>query len=168
MNCEQAQEMILTDYLDGRLTGSVKAQCEAHLEKCPSCQAFLSVASETLVAPFVELPKERMPEPVASVIMQRVRRSEYQREHTWGQEFLEGIRGWHVPVLPVVGWVATGLICFMIAGVGLNMNGSEQAKQTERVLFLAEVAESSQAKSGAAGEYGTSMETYFLEDKEAS
>ncbi len=168
MNCEQAQEIILTEHLDGCLTGSLKSPFEAHLDKCPDCRAFALVAAKTLLSPFANFPRERMPESVASMIMQRVRMKKCECEDTWVDGILEKIRQWYAPALPAAGWAMAVVICFMIAGVRFNMNGVEEAKQTERVLFLAEVEDFSPVKSAIAEEYGTSMETYFLEDKETS
>ncbi|MBF0121875.1 MAG: zf-HC2 domain-containing protein [Candidatus Omnitrophica bacterium] len=173
MNCEQVQEIILTEYLDKCLTGPVKVQCEAHVENCSDCQAFLSIASKRVITPFLDLPRERMPESVANAIMLRVFPKAPERKCTWVDVAIEQMRSWYAPVLPTTGWAMAILVCFIIVGTQFNINGSEEVKQTERVLYMAEVADFSSVKGGImrdSGErkYGTSMETYFLDDKEES
>ena len=44
MNCKKAQDLILTDYLDGEMGEKEKARIEEHLASCQKCRE-LSIAA---------------------------------------------------------------------------------------------------------------------------
>ena len=44
MDCKKTEEIILTDYVDGRLEGRSLEDLEAHLASCNNCRAFASEA----------------------------------------------------------------------------------------------------------------------------
>ncbi|MFH0754394.1 MAG: anti-sigma factor [Candidatus Omnitrophota bacterium] len=157
--------VILTDYLDGCLTDFVKAQLESHLQQCPECRELVSLAPRMLVTPFAGLPKEKMPEAVRVSIMQQVRaRQSSSVGASWRHFVVEMQEGFVFPLLELR-WVAAALVCVVAVGVGFGMNGLHQAKQKDQVIFLAEVAEFSVIKNKIISDYGTSMESVFLEDR---
>lgn len=47
--CRQAVELV-TDYLEGALTGADRARFEAHLAACPHCQEYLREMRVTIAA----------------------------------------------------------------------------------------------------------------------
>ena len=52
MKCKEIQDLMITDYLDDRLTSQQKTLIEAHLKECVACREFLAVVKKTVVAPF--------------------------------------------------------------------------------------------------------------------
>lgn len=168
MNCEQIQDMLLTDSIDGRLPKALKAAVEAHLEHCAACRAFSGEVRKTIVEPFSRIPRERMPESLVGTVMERVRMQDAALQRTWGDVLRDGLREWYAPVRPSLGWAMSLVIFFLVASVGMKIHRAEEARQAARILFLTEVAELAQGPGEASGEYGTSVETYFLHDKEAS
>ena len=165
MNCKAAQDMILTDYIDERSTGTAKTVLEEHLAGCVRCREYLAVARKILVDSFHALPRERMPQSVVNAILDQLRESEATRENEWLLEIGERIQQLFAPSPVVARVFATAFVCFLVAGTILGVNRSQQARQDERVLFLAQVAESSADKGKVSADYGTAMEVYFLEEK---
>jgi anti-sigma factor RsiW len=162
MNCEDVQEIILTDYIDGCLTGSIKTQLESHIKDCPECQEFRAVALKILSVPFADLPRERMPESVVKAVMANVTAKQTAYEGMWLQQFLEGIRKFDFPTIFVARLAVFVFTLFVMSGIGLRINNLQQAKQKERVLFLASIVELPSINNKVVGTYGTSMESYFL------
>jgi anti-sigma factor RsiW len=46
MNCCQVKDVLLTDFIDGRLSSSEQKKVETHLSACPSCSALLMAARQ--------------------------------------------------------------------------------------------------------------------------
>ena len=49
MTCREFVELV-TDYLEGRLTGAERERFQAHLDLCPGCQAYVEQMRRTLAA----------------------------------------------------------------------------------------------------------------------
>lgn len=47
MNCNQIQELILSDYSDKESTAQVDAAVKAHLSGCPECREYLALVKKT-------------------------------------------------------------------------------------------------------------------------
>ena len=165
MNCKVAQNMILTDYIDERSTAAVKTVLETHLTGCVRCREHLVLAHKMLVDPFHALPRERMPQSVMNAILDQLREKESARENEWFLGILEGIHQLFSPSPVVARVFATVFVCFLVSGTMLGVNLAQQSRQDERVLFLAQAAEISADKGGVTADYGTAMESYFLEEK---
>ncbi len=161
MNCDKAQELILTDHLDGCLSGPLDVQLKEHLAACRACGEFAAVAQKTLAEPFEKLPQEPMPDTVRQAIMDQVRERQSPQEGWW-ERLREVFKGWDLVPAPAVAWVAAMAVCFIMVGVGFGVNRVQVARQKERVMYLAEVAEFTEASPGTGTDYGTSIESYFL------
>ncbi|MBF0387432.1 MAG: hypothetical protein HQL20_06205 [Candidatus Omnitrophica bacterium] len=170
MNCEQARDIILTDCLDER-PAKAGAELTAHLAGCPSCAEFLLTARKDLLEPFDVLTREKMPVTVTQAVMSRIRQEREEQlaraEHSWWQDLREALAALNWPVLVPAGALAGILAGWLVFGVMME-DKRLQLAQNERVLFLAQVADSVADKSRDMADYGTTIETYFLEEKENS
>jgi hypothetical protein len=162
MNCEELQKIILTDYIDGCLTESIQSQLEFHIKNCIKCQEFLATALNILSEPFIDLPREKMPESVVKAVMANVTAKKTIYKGMWLEQFLEGIRNFNFPTIFVARLAVVVFTLFVMSGISLRMNNLQQAKQKQGVLFLASVAELPSVNNELVKSYGTSMESYFL------
>lgn len=62
MNCERIQELILTDYSDGRLSDKWMKEIDSHLATCPSCAALALQMKRIVVEPLRDV-KRYSPNP---------------------------------------------------------------------------------------------------------
>ena len=62
MNCERAQEIILTDYLDQELDQRGLNEIERHLSGCAHCREFLTAARQATITPFSAPTKVKLPQ----------------------------------------------------------------------------------------------------------
>ncbi len=72
MRCEQIQELLLTDHLDGRLRRSEQEKLAVHLRNCTTCREFAGIAKATLLTPFLEAEQLTPPERVWQEVRQRI------------------------------------------------------------------------------------------------
>lgn len=72
MRCEQIQEMILSDYLDGQMADHQKQQVDQHIHQCEQCQEFLKVAKVAAFDPFMDIPLIEPPEQIWKNIEHRI------------------------------------------------------------------------------------------------
>ena len=47
MRCTKIQDLLFTDYLDGRLSSAVKEKIDDHIKVCPDCRELFSVLEST-------------------------------------------------------------------------------------------------------------------------
>ncbi len=52
MNCEQSQEMLLSDYHDGRLSAHQRREIDQHLTVCPACKLLSERIYDQTIKPF--------------------------------------------------------------------------------------------------------------------
>ncbi|MGE0268038.1 MAG: zf-HC2 domain-containing protein [Candidatus Omnitrophota bacterium] len=76
MNCEKTQELILTDYADGRLAGDQKVQLETHLAGCVHCREFARVVNEKILQPFAQAERLSPSESVWNKIREEIAQEE--------------------------------------------------------------------------------------------
>ncbi|MBF0593588.1 MAG: zf-HC2 domain-containing protein [Candidatus Omnitrophica bacterium] len=164
MKCERVQDIILTDYVDGFLTVPAKAALDAHVAGCSRCREFLAASRKALVEPFQNLPRETMPLSVMNAVMDQIKEKEQEGVWGWLSGLSEGFSQAFSPSFAMARIVASVMVCFLVAGVVFGVNKSQQV-QTERVSFLAQVAEVAGDKSREMTGYGTTIETYFFEER---
>jgi len=158
MRCEKIQELLLTDYLDGRMTGTQKEQVDQHLRGCLTCRDLLAQARRTAIDLFTEIQPQRLPDSVRQTIMSQVREAQASRGCRW----FRNLREIFSPASVVPGWAVTAIVCLIIAGTGVGVFGARQAKQNARIMFLADLAAWSTPAADRAFSYGTALEEYFL------
>jgi len=166
MKCEQIQELLLTDYLDGQLDGEGLKSIEQHLSDCPGCREFLAVARKITVEPFYSSKKVFLSqEDVWHRIKQQI-----EKEHSQPSlshrlaEMILGLK----ELVPKPAWA----LSIMVAGVILtavyfNSWNRQEMVQTassedngQYIAYFTDDVGSGQPEDN--GGYGTAIEEYFL------
>lgn len=159
MNCKDAQELILTDYLDGEAKRQAREAIEEHLAACAACREFHAVVSKVAKEPFVNA--GRMTPPVT--IWQNVK-SAIAAEEERKRGFLSGIlerlkHTFYIPNPAVA--VATALMIIILFGVAtkflVSRQDSSAGARPDEAYYADYLAEPSDENG-----FGTSIEKYFL------
>lgn len=72
MRCEQAQELILTDYTDGQLDEALRREVAGHIKDCSVCREFEATVRAKAVEPLRGAEKPEAPAYLWSRIRQRI------------------------------------------------------------------------------------------------
>ena len=167
----QIKDLILTDYLDGRLQGKLKADMENHIESCANCRAFLKLAKENLAELFEGIVREKTPDEV----WKNLRKSLIERQkvayHKPVMALLEKIRRLIFIPKPAFA-IASALSILLIAVILIRFNPLKQSGEfdavnlggeSEQVQYLNYVMSYSYTSADSeVADYGTDMEKYFL------
>lgn len=164
MKCEQIKELILTDYIDGRMTASAKEGLEKHLMACHDCLEFARVAKAMAVEPFEKMPREKTPENVWMNIKEKITAREESVLMGWLEKIRDIFRsevGFSRPVMAFAGTclvvMAIGLV--HLTGIDSNFVQMVEARQQEETEYM--LAMSLSTPESEAG-YGSNVEQYFL------
>lgn len=159
MNCDRIQELILTDYLDGRMDESAKKHVEEHLYACPDCLQFARAAKKTAFESFEGLDKVQPPDHVWARIEEAIH-EENSSIIRQAPQWLERLKSLISVPRPVFA-LATVLILFLAAGTAHQFKTNQQAAEGS-IEYLVSLADISAAPSSADNDFGTSVEQYFL------
>ena len=164
MNCNQVHDLILTDYLDDRLSGTKLNELKAHLSGCLECREFERVARQAAVEPFEGLSKVKTPEAVWENIREFIMEEETRPVLSywgvlWGRwRNIFGAR-------PAVAWagVFSMVILSLVVVQHISRQRSVQLKDKEQVEYLAFLMgyPDTVSMEGDSG-YGTDIEAMFL------
>lgn len=169
MQCNNIQEIILADYLDGELKKEKREDIDAHLAQCHECQQFLLQAQKDLVAPLANLPRQEPSPRVWENIRERIEGPQEVISSNFLQEFLAKIKlGFSLPqltlaaimlvaVLGIIGSLTHNKINNQIVN---NVTNTDPQEDMEYYAFLA--SEVDLAAVDGNGDYGTAIEEYFL------
>jgi len=72
MKCKRARDLILSDYIDGELKGSLRIELEQHLAGCGDCRRFKEIAEKKAAAPFRSSKTIEPPESVWQYIKESI------------------------------------------------------------------------------------------------
>ncbi len=157
MDCKKMEEVILTDYIDGKVTGMRLKDVEAHLASCTRCR---SLASE-LASVSAEFRNTKRMEP-PSEVWERIR-AEVNREpavagDVYTPGFFESMRLLAVRIRPAIVVATAAAFILAVLTVTRLMPQKELTSQDE-IMSLVTMDE-----SGNGGDYnfGTPEENYFL------
>lgn len=159
--CETFKELILTDYIDGQLQGSVKTDVEEHLRHCPACQAFFLEVKNNLVVPFEKVPRQTVPNHLWGIIEERIRQG-YSRvsalDFLWG--WMEGLT--FPRLVPAMATLA------MVVLIGSTIFVNQQVKQAqdqEGGMYLAYILSPLGVSAPVNNsDLGTPIEQYFFKE----
>ena len=163
MDCEKMREIILTDYLDGRIDGDRSGSLEQHFDVCSDCREFARIAREKAVLLFEGAGREAVDESVWDNIKEQVK----QKTEPCGinplEAFLDGWKSWFVFPVPARAWVVTVLVCLVIGGpLAIRQTALAREQADQQAVFYVELVGARSAESGAEADYGTPLEKYFL------
>lgn len=166
MNCEEIQELILTDYLDGEMNDDQKIRMSIHFARCHHCKEFFLKAKESVVEAFAQVDTVTPPE----IIWQRVKEAimtEQQKKAGFADTFLEKLKSLlyiSKPSFAVLTIITLILVIGVMAQLGVNhqkvLKGNVEAEKIEAFMYSVETPVGL-LMSGDTG-FGTSIEEYFL------
>lgn len=164
MNCNQVRDLILTDYLDDRLSGRILDEFKAHLLKCADCREFEQLAHQAAIEPFKGLTTAKTPEAVWQNVRERIAEEDRRFSPSWVEvfgNFWENLLG----LRPVAAWVGICSVLILTLAVGQHVSRQKvlKAQDKEKVEYLAFLLEYSETatQNGNSG-YGTDIEAMFL------
>jgi len=158
---EQIKEIILTDYLDGRLDAKTKLEIDAIIKQDPELSEFLDNVFATAGEPFDKIVHVQPPEHVWQNIKEQIEES---RAPSILENLLDRIRlVWARPRLSFAfGSVMTVLIVFLWIGSGQFRGPSSPiaGESNKKLMLLAGggMVDPEDISNG----FGTTIEDYFL------
>lgn len=155
MNCEQVKELILTDYIDGRLSDGQQREFQAHLKGCPSCEAMAKQVRADIQSPLQNVGAHR-PDDFLWTRIKRAIEQEQPRVRTFDRpRFIFALK-------PALILAATVLVMAVsVSLVRLDALNRQAAGKTvdEQVSYIASLMQPAQEQDSS---IGTDIETYFL------
>lgn len=164
MQCKEIRELILTDYVDNRMTGEKRKETERHLAECPECKEFFTVVKKTAIEPFAGAGRLEAP----GFIWQRTKDA-IMAEQNEGAEafgFLKNVMSAlhiHKPVLAAVGAVVLMIAVGVTVQWQVNKQMAIRADARGEAEYFGYLTESYlDATINDEAGLGTSIEKYFL------
>ncbi len=171
MKCREVREVILTDYVDARLSEDAQKSLERHLAECVGCREFEAQARRVLVAPFRQADRLYPPEAVWDKIHARIVEEEKSRPSSRLAGFWAGLTDrWAFPkpalaAAALVGILAVALTVTLLRQPAQGPDGARLDLEAE-AAYVAALLEGAGAAaisdSGENGGFGTAIEEYFL------
>lgn len=156
MNCKSAEEIILTDYIDGKSAPQTLREVEAHIASCGRCSEIVA-RLKSVGGAFRTVP--RMEAPLA--VWERIRSEigEKSAQVTFLPGFFEPVRIFLARLRPALVITATAAIIFVV----LTMARLMPQKGTSAIQDdIVSMAASYEIGNGTEYDFGTPEETYFL------
>ena len=164
MQCKDAQELILTDYLDGDMNEEQKKGLKVHMADCPKCCEFAVHAESTVIAPFEDAPVQQ-PSPQ---VWQNIKESieEQQRATNPVADFFEKLKGIVFAPRPAFAFATVLVIALLTVKLFLPTDQSNQIVQVdvngEEIEYVVYVMSDIDDSGDESDGYGTDIEEYFL------
>ncbi|MDE1921430.1 MAG: anti-sigma factor [Candidatus Omnitrophica bacterium] len=156
--CGHFKDLILTDYIDGRLDKNAVAALESHLLECSDCSAFFKEVKNTAVSPFHRALQQPPPAGLWEAVKQAV---EQEEQPGFGENFINGLKGWMV--FPRLVPVAATLVLMLLAGgVSLTTLQADRAQEKADASYLVSLFNAGGGTSSDNTSLGTPIEKYFL------
>ncbi len=166
MNCENYQELILTDYLDVQLDQKKKQEVERHFLSCSSCRELAENAFQMTVQPFQKAQRSTLSE---SAVWQKLQ--ERIEQESAASPSSRRVFGWperiksifNLPQPVFAGFALILLVSLALFTGAVRKNQMAKKVTTEEVQSLAYVMDEINVDVDEVnGDYGTSIEDYFL------
>jgi len=156
MDCKKIEEVILTDYVDGRLEGRALKDFEAHLASCSKCRAF---ASE-IAGISTEFRKAGHMAPPAAV-WERIRTvvAEEPVEVIPGRNIFEPIRLFFDKARPVLVAATAAMLILAVLITARIVSNRGAISQEDEIFSMVDLGENA---NGFDYDLGTPAESYFL------
>ena len=167
MKCEDVQELIFTDYLDGQLGKEQETQIEEHLAICGDCKEHELLARKTAFGPFVKAERHSPPGAIWHKIKEQIEEERPLQGPT--SSFADLIRRiktfFYIPKPAFI--VATITVLLFVTITVIKFRPEEQnivkvdpENQIECINYLITVFE--QEPANGDDDFGTSIEELFL------
>ncbi len=158
MECRRAEELILTDYIDGNLKGEALGEAEEHLASCERCRKLAGEAAHAGKA-LKAIKREEPPQGLWYKIRAEILSERTQPDTV--RQILNSARYVFTHLRPAVALAAVAiLILFVLTAIRLSPPGGTALNATLQDDVLA--ATSLDDWNGTEYDFGTSAEEYFL------
>ena len=166
MKCEKVRDLILTDYLDGRMAEGDKRELELHLATCNRCREFSAAAKRVVAEPFNTAERVSPPESVWHNIRDTIKAGERVIARSPVADFLDKLKSFLVFPKPAFA-VATVAVAVLLAVFIARLPAEKQVVLNdyldEQVTFLVSLdTDVIDAYNGGSVDLDTSIEEYFL------
>lgn len=153
MDCKKIEEIILTDYMDGRLDSRELKAVEAHLASCGRCRELASEAAG--IGKELRLAEELTPSPA---VWQRIRAaiSGEPARAMPAQNFFQSLRLSFARLRPAI-VVASAVAVILAVLITARLMPPGGSLGQEEIMSLVSIEE-----NGAGYDLGTPVESYFL------
>ena len=155
MKCERVREKLLTEYVDGRASETIKMEVERHLNGCGECREYYQTLKEKVVSPLQEAGPMEAPEKVWEGVRDRIIQRELDKEK------VPVFFGMRKPVMALVSVVV--LMALVFGGAKYMQYEKDNALNDYlegEASFLLALGEGTDVDNGNG--FGTSIEEYFL------
>lgn len=160
MRCNDCQDKILSDYLDGELNDSQKNVLEIHIRKCRDCREFAQRARIDLTDIFETAGSRHPPESVWDNILSSIETAASETDPTPRPGIREWLAGLRMPAFAlgtaIVVLVTASLIKPSVAP--RTVSSEDFQEEVEYIAFMLGGDLLSDDPEG----YGTAIEEYFL------
>ena len=163
MNCKKAQELMLTDYLDGEMNEKRKAFLEGHLKSCQKCKEFSLIAKKVGTELFLGAERANVPE----YLWRRVRETvlaEGKKRRAFTATLLGKLKAILYMPKPALAIITVVILLIAIGTVTkINNNAAINAvslSQAEYFDYL--TTDAVDSPMNGSGSFGTPIEKYFM------
>ncbi len=164
MKCNDIQELILTDYLDGEIHPDVKRQVDGHIAGCQVCKEILTFSRQVAEEPFKhsQLKFENQKE-VWEKIKFKIEEEVLTEKFTLQWNWLERMKSiLTVPRMSVA--VSVVVIALLTAAVYFRNSPPTMVihQSSDNTQIINDVIEELSIGEDEEDSYGTDLESYFL------
>lgn len=158
MNCNDAKDIVLTEFIDQEADELTNAELASHLNSCAECQQFAAEVKGKLVQPFADLELQDPPQEIWNNIEETIN-PEVKSLGIWGA--LKRLARLPRPVIAF----NMALVVVLMLSVWVNQNKQQNiAVKTgdNQIDVLAYVIEETEFDYDSSSDFGTAIEEYFL------
>ena len=159
MDCKEMEEIILTDYIDGKIAGQALRSVEAHLASCIRCRGLASELA-SIRAPFRKT--ERMEPP--SEVWERIRAEVSRKpiDSVFAQDTFQSIRLFFARLRPAIVVMTAAALILAVLTVARLMPQKGMRTPPASGDDILSLVTSDENENGALYDFGTPAENYFL------
>ena len=166
MKCEKVRDLILTDYLDGRMAEDDKRELELHLAGCSRCRELSAATKKVVAGPFSKAERVSPPESVWHDIRDTIKAGERGIARRPAADFLGKLRSFLAFPRPAFA-VATVAVAILLAVFIARLPAEKRVVLNdyldEQVTFLVSLdTDVTDTYNGDSVDLGTSVEEYLL------
>jgi predicted anti-sigma-YlaC factor YlaD len=161
MTCEKIRELLLTDYVDGRVTEEINAYVQKHLQECEACRRFEEKIQLVSLRRFKDT-REAIPDSIWSSIKEKIGKREAEKLSLL-EQIKERLKVFLTP-RPAFALAAT-MVIFLVAFGAVTkykMDRSRVAEYFSQQSDFLGVLYTGESNGTRVDNLGTSLEEYFF------
>ncbi len=160
MQCEQCQQFILTDYLDGETNDTQNREIEEHLSCCTQCKEFAQNAKKITVEPFENMERLQPSPQVWANIQEKINQPQEQPDVLAG--FLDKVKELLSAPRSAFALATALAVILMIVTLVPNKGNQSNVARIDPVEQIEYMASLEIYEPDENGYYETDIEEYFL------